>query len=95
MGILFTKVQGNILTTLMGNVLTEGMGKVLDIYNNNIYCIVTGGGGDPLRDQARTSPYSQLFIKTYHFCKISLINNKLIIEIYDIDLNLIDQFTVN
>ena len=33
MGILFTKVRGNILTTLMGNVLTEGMGKVLDIYN--------------------------------------------------------------
>jgi len=32
MGILFTKVRGNILTTLMGNVLTEGMGKVLDIY---------------------------------------------------------------
>jgi len=34
MGILFTKVQGNILTTLMGNVLTEGMGKVLDIYKS-------------------------------------------------------------
>jgi len=32
MGILFTKVQGNIFTTLMGNVLTKGMGKVLDIY---------------------------------------------------------------
>jgi len=35
MGILFTKVRGNILTTLMGNVLTEGMGKVLDIYSGS------------------------------------------------------------
>ena len=48
---------------------------------NDIYYIVTGGGGAPLRDQARTSPYSQLFIKTYHFCKLSLIDNKLIIEV--------------
>jgi len=62
---------------------------------NDIYYIVTGGGGAPLRDQARTSPYSQLFIKTYHFCKLSLIDNKLIIEVYDIDSNLIDQFMIN
>lgn len=63
---------------------------------NNTYYIVTGGGGAPLHDQSRTSPYSQLFIKAYHFCKLSLINNtQLIIEVYDIDSNLIDQFTIN
>jgi 3',5'-cyclic AMP phosphodiesterase CpdA len=62
---------------------------------NNIYYIVTGGGGGPLDDQARTSPYSQLFIKTYHFCKSSLINDQLIIEVYDIDSNIIDQFVIN
>lgn len=61
---------------------------------NNIYYIVTGGGGAPLYDQARTSPYSQLFIKAYHFCKLSIINDQLIIEIYDIDSNLIDQFVI-
>lgn len=61
---------------------------------NNIYYIVSGGGGAPLRDQARTSQYSQLFLKTYHFCKLTLIDNKLIVEVYDIDSNLIDQFVV-
>jgi 3',5'-cyclic AMP phosphodiesterase CpdA len=62
---------------------------------NNIYYIVTGGGGAPLYDQARTSPYSQLFIKAYHFCKLSLINDQLIIEVYDIDSNLIDKFVID
>lgn len=61
---------------------------------NNIYYIVTGGGGAPLYDQARTSPYSQLFTKIYHFCKLSLVNNQLIIEVYDIDSNLIDKFMI-
>ena len=62
---------------------------------NNIYYIVTGGGGAPLYDQARTSPYSQLFRKVYHFCKLSVINDQLIIEVYDIDSSIIDQFTIN
>lgn len=61
---------------------------------NNIYYIVTGGGGAPLYDQARTSPYSQLFIKIYHFCKLSLVNNQLVVEVYDIDSNLIDKFMI-
>jgi len=62
---------------------------------NSIYYIVTGGGGAPLYDQARTSPYSQLFIKAYHFCKLSLINDQLIIEVYDIDSNVIDEFVID
>ena len=62
---------------------------------NNIYYIVTGGGGVPLYDQSRISPYSQKFIKAYHFCKLTLINNQLIVEVYDIDLNLIDQSAIN
>jgi len=64
------------------------------LYNDTCY-IITGGGGAPLRNQNRINLYSQLFIKTHHFCKLSLMNDKLIIEVYDIDLNLIDQFTVN
>lgn len=64
------------------------------LYNNTFY-IVTGGGGAPLRDQARTNPYNQLFIKVHHFCKLTLINDKLITEVYDIDSNLIDKFAIN
>jgi len=62
---------------------------------NNIYYIVTGGGGAPLYDQARTSLYSQKFIKVYHFCKLSLANDQLIIEVYDVDSNPIDQFVID
>lgn len=62
---------------------------------HNIYYIVTGGGGAPLYKQARTSPYSQLFIRAYHFCKLFIINDQLIIEVYDIDSNLIDRFVID
>ena len=62
---------------------------------NSIYYIVTGGGGAPLCDQTRISPYSQIFIEAYHFCKLTLINDQLIIEVYDIDLNLIDKFVID
>ena len=62
---------------------------------NNIYYIVTGGGGALLYKQARTSPYSQLFIRAYHFCKLFIINDQLIIEVYDIDSNLIDRFVID
>lgn len=61
---------------------------------HNIYYIVTGGGGAPLHDQVRKSPYSQLFIKTYNFCKLSVIDNQLIVDVFDIDLNLIDRFKI-
>jgi len=62
---------------------------------HNIYYIVTGGGGAPLYKQTRTSPYSQLFIRAYHFCKLFVIDAQLIIEVYDIDSNLIDRFVID
>ena len=62
---------------------------------NDIYYIVTSGGGAPLYDQARTSPYSQVFIKSYHFCHLSISNNKLYLEVLDIDSDIIDEFIVD
>ncbi|MBZ9577737.1 metallophosphoesterase [Patescibacteria group bacterium] len=62
---------------------------------NDIYYIITGGGGAPLYDQARTSPYSQLFIKVHHFCRLSITDNQLVVDVFDADLNLIDQFKIN
>jgi len=62
---------------------------------NNIYYIVAGGGGAPLYDQTRAVPYSQRFIKAYHFYKLTINENQLIVKVYDIDLNLIDQFIIN
>ena len=59
---------------------------------NNIYYVVAGGGGAPLYDQERTSPHSQVFRKTYHFCRLTVRNRELIVEVFDTDLNLIDEF---
>lgn len=61
---------------------------------NNIYYIVTAGGGAPLHDQKRTSPYLQKFIKTYHFCLLSMEDGFLAIKVLDPHLNLIDEFKV-
>jgi len=59
---------------------------------NNIYYIVTAGGGAPLHGQKRASPYLQKFLKTYHFCVLSNEDNFLVIKVFDINLNLIDEF---
>ncbi|HUV29703.1 MAG TPA: metallophosphoesterase [Acidobacteriota bacterium] len=56
------------------------------------YYIVTGGGGAPLRGQARQHPCSQLFVSKYHFCKLSMIGERLIVKVYDVNFELIDQF---
>ena len=59
-----------------------------------IYYIVTGGGGAPLRDQTRTHPCSQLFVKQYEFCKLSMVDNRLVVKVFDINSQLIDQFEI-
>lgn len=60
----------------------------------NTYYIVTGGAGAPLHNRIRTSPNNQKFIKAYHFCALSIINQQLVINVYDLNLNLIDNFSV-
>ncbi|UCD18434.1 MAG: metallophosphoesterase [Candidatus Zixiibacteriota bacterium] len=63
--------------------------------HNGIYYIVTGGGGAPLYDQARYSPESLIFIKAYHFCRLSGDKDRLVIDIFTPDLETLDHFTVN
>lgn len=60
----------------------------------DIYFIVTGGGGAPLYDQTRTNKYSQKFIKKYHFCKLTIFNQRLIVEVFDSHNKHIDQFEI-
>lgn len=61
---------------------------------NDIYYIITGGGGAPLHNQVRSSPYSQKFIKTHHFCTLTVQDNRLTVDVFDIDSNLIDQLII-
>jgi 3',5'-cyclic AMP phosphodiesterase CpdA len=62
--------------------------------NNGIYHIVTGGGGAPLRGKATTSPYSEVFDKTYNFCTLSVSNGTVTVEAFDPAENVIDRFTI-
>lgn len=59
---------------------------------NGIYYIVTGGGGAPLYDQTQQDPCSQLYLKTYHFCKLSVIGGRFVVTVYDLELQIIDRF---
>lgn len=63
--------------------------------HNGIYYIVTGGGGAPLYSQKETSPYSQLYIKEYHFCKVSVYNGQLSVTAYSADLAVLDRITID
>lgn len=64
-------------------------------YCGGRYYIVSGGGGAPMRDQVRQDPCSQLFLKEYHFCKVSVIGNRMIVKVYGIDKTIIDEFEIN
>ena len=64
-------------------------------FYNDIYYIVTGGGGAPLHDQARTSPYLQVFLKEYHFCTLVRQNNQLRLEVFGTDSQLLDSCLVD
>jgi len=59
-----------------------------------IYYIVTGGGGAPLRGQARTHPCSQLFLMKYNFCILKLLKDRLVVKVFDNNSQMIDQFEV-
>ncbi|MCM8796668.1 MAG: metallophosphoesterase [Candidatus Omnitrophica bacterium] len=63
-------------------------------YYHGIYFIVSGGGGSPLRDQGRRSPYSQKFVKQYHFCKLVNVGKELRVSVIDINGVSIDSFSI-
>jgi predicted phosphodiesterase len=64
-------------------------------YCNGIYYIVAGGSGAPLYDQAGTDPCSQLYLKTHHFCKLSMLDNRLVVKAYDLSGQKIDEFEIH
>lgn len=63
-------------------------------FHNSIYYIITGGGGAPLTGKFVKNKYNQKFMKIYHFCVLSIINDQLLVKVYGINLNLIDEFIV-
>jgi len=63
-------------------------------FYKGIYFIVSGGGGSSLYDKSRESPYSQVFIKKYHFCKLVSEEKALYLTIFDIDGKVIDEIEI-
>jgi 3',5'-cyclic AMP phosphodiesterase CpdA len=59
---------------------------------NGIYYIVTGGGGAPLHNQVRELECSQLYVKSYNYCKLWYNENGILIRVYDNNDELIDRF---
>ncbi|MGQ9707004.1 MAG: metallophosphoesterase family protein [bacterium] len=64
-------------------------------YVNGIYYIITGGGGAPLLDKDHDEPNCQKFIKTYHFCLLTVSADNMTLDVYDSDLNLIDDVVID
>ncbi len=60
-------------------------------FANNIYYITTAGGGAPLYPKTKDLPESQLYVKTYNFCVLKVVNNTLQIQALDTDLKIIDE----
>jgi acid phosphatase type 7 len=61
---------------------------------NGIYYIVAGGGGAPLYKQKKSSPYSQVFFSTYHFCVLTIQDDRLNVEVLGEDMAVLDKFAI-
>ncbi|MBI5866974.1 MAG: metallophosphoesterase [candidate division Zixibacteria bacterium] len=61
---------------------------------DDIDYVVAGGGGAPLYDRGRQLDCSVKFLKTYHFCKLSRVYDRLTVGVYDLGDTLIDRFEV-
>lgn len=60
---------------------------------NGIYYIVTGGGGAPLYGRATKNPYSEVFHESHQFCTLFMSNDTVTVEAFDLDGNIIDEFS--
>lgn len=61
---------------------------------NKIFYVVTGGGGAPLYKKENYNPFSQVFIRENHFCRLQKSENQLIVDVFNQYLEVIDHFAV-
>jgi hypothetical protein len=63
-------------------------------FYNGIYYLVIGSSGGDLRDESSRPPYRQVFIKKHCFAALSVLDGRILVEIFDRDLNTLDQFEI-
>lgn len=63
-------------------------------FRDDIYYVVTGGGGAPLYGQKYFNPYLKKFFKGNHFCVLTVEGKIINVKVLDTGLNLIDEFKV-
>jgi 3',5'-cyclic AMP phosphodiesterase CpdA len=63
-------------------------------FKDGVYYLVVGGGGAPLYQQEGSSDYSQVFKSAYHFCALTVSDGGVTIQAFDLDLRIIDQFSI-
>jgi acid phosphatase type 7 len=63
-------------------------------FSDKIYYITTAGGGAPLYGQKKAEDYSQLYVKTYHFCALTQQHDSLFVTALDTNLVQIDRFFI-
>ncbi|MCK4574017.1 MAG: metallophosphoesterase [candidate division Zixibacteria bacterium] len=61
-------------------------------YCNGIYYVVSGGGGAPLYERTREDRRSLVWKQSYHFCRLSVIDDRMIVTVHDLDTKVIDRF---
>ncbi len=62
---------------------------------NGIYHIVAAGGGATLYEQMRESRYSQLFLLEHHFCRLTVQDDQLIVDVLNTELQNLDQIVIS
>jgi predicted phosphodiesterase len=64
------------------------------LHCGGITYVVTGGGGAPLRGQARVTECSEIFLSTHHYCQVQRVGSRMYVRVYDLDSEVIDEFEI-
>lgn len=77
-------------------VINESLSEKKYKFQNQIFQIISGGGGEKLRDKYKSKVGVVVPpIAKYHFIVIDILNKKLMLKAYDLKGNIIDEFEIN
>lgn len=101
-GVPVKKTMANLQTYILPLLEEYGVSMVFSGHDHhyerskkeNVYYIITGGGGAPLRDPKTDlfqNPYSQIIVNKHHYCIVEATPDTFNLAAYDTDGNIIDE----